>query len=426
VRSGWLVVIAASAGCGDNLVPTGPVDGARLAVAYATYADGTRQLAVGRLRDTERRETCTPARWSDGFTYCTPAATPTVYADAACTQELALAGATYALHTYVLDGVPRPSRLYLPGDPVAAPAAIYELVASCTPATIPDGASFVALGDEVPRTALVHLIPEEPTGPARIGQRYITSGDGLRAPLALVDRTLGVDCTAEELPGAPTARCVPTGAVTAAYFHDDACTVPEVSALVAPSFVAVTTASCTGYFATGEQVFDDTIYLLGAQCFAGPIRLSEVQYLAGAALDLATLARTQLAGGDRIAPLALGELYGAAMHAVDLQLGVECSPGPIAGALRCLPATAPAIEEFADPLCQTPISIAEVPVRACDPAVAFARRGDEIAPIGAASPQRYELTTGETCRPYMPPLDHALFELGAPLAPEAFVAVSDP
>ena len=422
----WFAIVLAA--CGDNAIAPGPVDGARLAVGYATYADGARQLAVGRLRDTARGETCTPERWSDGFTYCTPAAAPAVYADAACTQELGLvmADEPYLMHMFFLDGVARPSRLYARGDAVAAPAAIYALGATCAAIPLPAGAGFAALGDEVPKSALVHLIPEEPEGPARIGQRVITSDDGLRAPLALVDRTLATDCEAEELPGATTARCVPITAVPAGYFHDAACTVPELSAASAPAIASVTAASCTAYFALGDQVFDDTMYSLGAQCFAGPVPRLEAQFLVGAPLAIATLPRTQLAGGDRIAPLALGGLYATALHAFDRQLGVECSPGTIAGALRCLPGTAPVIAEFADPLCQVPLAIAEVPVRACDPAVAFARQGDAIFPLGAASPQRYELTTGETCRPYMPPPDRALFELGAPLAPDAFVEMTLP
>jgi hypothetical protein len=73
-----------------------------------------------------------------------------------------------------------------------------------------------------------------------------------------------------------------------------------------------------------------------------------------------------------------------------------------------------------------PIELAQVPAGACDPVLGYASDGTSIYPIGAASPQRYELTTGETCRPYTPPPGFALFELGAPVPPTTFATVEDP
>src|SRR5689334_974050 len=84
-----LLFVLALAGCGDNGLDRGAAhSGSRLKLGWYEYSDGTRQRVRDWYFDRERGERCTPARWSDGSRYCTPASDPAVYVDLGCQTAL--------------------------------------------------------------------------------------------------------------------------------------------------------------------------------------------------------------------------------------------------------------------------------------------------------------------------------------------------
>src|SRR5512146_2959903 len=65
--------VVVAVGCGDNL-PGAAGSGTRLGLHSYVFEDGTELVDPTRFRDLARGEDCAPALWSDGASYCTPAA----------------------------------------------------------------------------------------------------------------------------------------------------------------------------------------------------------------------------------------------------------------------------------------------------------------------------------------------------------------
>lgn len=425
-----LLVLVGLLGCGDNLVLEGADarSGERLKLQFLEYVDGTRQLVRDELFDAGRDEACRIVQWSDGFFYCTPEAGRALYADPGCTRELGHSEPgkptpPYFVHESFIGGAFKPAKLYRRGALAESPSATYVLRGgTCTEALSGPAGPFYELGEEVTRDALVqtgerlHVVDE------RVGVRIATSRDGVRVPLALHDRELDIDCRVDG-PNRTSVECTPVRAHDAVYFHDAACTQPELSAVSAPAIAAVEREGCTSYHAVGTHVASTPLFRLTPSCQPAVAPPSEQLFLVGEQLALPVLARER-GGGARLQPIVVGGVNDG--YLFDLLHGSDCRPLDIGGVTRCVPHHALSHPVYTDDTCTTRVLVALVPTRACEPPVQFAIRSFdetvEVYPISGAAPPVYEITTGDRCEVYLPPAGSAIRALGAPLPAEAFAS----
>jgi hypothetical protein len=426
MRRALLVVVAASVGCGDNRAGdvVGERSGERLRIVYFEYDGGTRQRHDA-LYDADRDERCTPQRWSDGLTYCTPDAAPALYVDRDCTTEVAPAGSPYALHQFWLTDRLFPSRLHALGAPAAAPSEMYLARggACLGPFAAPPG-DYVALGDAIAQDELARVHVGEPVGAGRIGLIVLTGDDGLQLPARLYDRELDLECADDGT------HCAPREAASADYFHDETCTTPELSLSIAapPPTLAVhrdRDTACAAYHRVAGQTGSNPLYRrIAERCDLAEAPSGEHQFLLGEPLALAPLRRTTAATAARMHAIAVatGDIALAAPELFDATLGATCTTRD----RRCMPVvTAPVLDVFADEICATGARVAEVAERACDPPTAFASDGTTLYPLVGASAPVYQLTTGDRCAPYLPPAGHALHALGPALALDQLAAARE-
>ncbi|HEU0032476.1 MAG TPA: hypothetical protein VFQ53_17710 [Kofleriaceae bacterium] len=416
--------------CGDNLPGPTTRSGARIQLVAQEFADGTRHLDPT-LYDRARDEPCVPTRWSDGFHYCAPITTAqTVFADAGCTTELGRVVGdppAYLVHPFWVVDRFYPSRLYARGDEVAAPAETYVLRdGRCDgPTPVAPGERFFTLGAELAVTSLAS-IARDVVDDAIVVE---SSRDGMQRPVAIYDPALAIECVLDRLDDT-TARCVPPVAPTAVYFHDDACSAPELSVPArdpVPEFATVYDAGrdCTTYFEVATQVGSTPLYRdVGGTCTMFFAPSDEHQFLLGAPLALQALTRARLDdGGPRFERIAVGPLEDPALY--DRELGVECVPRALAGELRCLPSAAAVTPVFDDALCTQPSLVAEVPRARCDvplPPARFALHDGAYHEVLAPAPTVYELTTGDRCVAYTPDANVALHQLGPAVPLDRFGA----
>jgi hypothetical protein len=425
----WLGVLAA---CGTSAAPgtTDPRSGARLELQVLLYEDGSRQL-TDELFDAERDEPCRITPWSDGLRYCTPEAHRAVYVDPTCRRELGRvdpARATpvrYVLHEFFVAGRFLPSRLYHAGPPAEPPATVFQLRdGTCSQAPFGPGGEWVELGDEVPRGELVNVAARDHDVTGRIALRVETSHDGLVLPVGLHDRELEVDCRLDG-PNQDHVECAPAVATEAVYFHDAACTEPELAAPEPPAIAAVTREGCTSYHAIGTQVGATPLFRLAPSCTPAVAPPGERLFLVGERHPLVALARERT-GRLRVQPIAVAGLPDG--WAFDTELGSDCRPVSLGDATRCLPHHVPAHAVFTDDACTQPAIVALVPTRACEPPVRFARldQGEAITvfPIEDRAATVYEVTTGDRCDIYTPPDDIAIHAVGEPMPVDAFPAAT--
>lgn len=417
-------------GCGDNLVPEGADarSGARLKLQFLEYVDGTRQLVRDELFDAGRGEACRIVQWSDGFFYCTPEAGRALYTDRECTRELGHAELgepvpPYFVHELFVGGTFKASKLYRRGALAEPPSAAYEVRGdTCDEARFDPTGTFYELGEEIAREALVRTAERSHAIDERVAVRIATSGDGVQLPLALQDRELESDCRIDG-PNQTSVECTPVQAHDAVYFHDDACTQPELSAASEPAVAAVQRAGCTSYHAVGERAASAPLFRLSPTCTPTVAPPSERLFLVGEQLALPVLARER-GEGARLQPIIVAG--GSDGYLFDLQHGSDCRPLDIGGITRCVPHHALSHPVYADDACTARTLIALVQTRACEPPVQFTIRffdeTFEVYPIVGAAPPVYEITTGDRCDPYLPPAGFATRALGAPLPAEAFAS----
>lgn len=444
-RVAWPALLAVVA-CGDNVAGSGePRSGARLRIAHYVYDDGTRQPETAWFYDADRDERCAERRWSDGNAYCTPAAGDTVYTSADCTTllgRIATRGALpaerprYAARPYWIDGRWRPSRLFVLGEQTTPPAQVWELRDGvCYGPTPADGSDYHDLAAEVPREQLVRLRELDDVSQARLVLRVVTSEDGLRAPVAVHDRELGVDCELAA-PDEERATCVPRDIATTSYFHDAACTQPELAipqGVVRPAVVRhLNETGCATYYEVGAQVHAPPLYSgVPDACTEIVPPQSDRFFVVGPPVGLPTLARVRAAtAGRRVQPVMLvaGALRTPDSLLFDGTLGVDCRRVETDDDHRCIPATThPITYLFADDACQTVTPLALVDPRACGVVPRFARArstdtGDDTVEVRALIAPRslplYHLSTGERCLPYTTPAPLVAYDLG-PVIPLA-------
>ncbi|MGE0550600.1 MAG: hypothetical protein AB7O24_29385 [Kofleriaceae bacterium] len=429
-----LVLIA----CGDNTADTGGArSGSRLKLVWYEYSDGTRQLERGWYFDDERGERCTPVRWSDGSRYCTPDAGDAVYVDDTCATALGrvpsgTSPAPYFVRYYHVRGEPFPSRVARLGAVTTAPQNVWELRdGNCSgPATVDSGYDYYSLGEVLTSEAFVKVKRSEPVGDDRLALVFDTSDDGLRVAAAIFDREVRQDCVIDDRAGAKAIECVAGDSVIAGYFHDPECTqleivtteleIPPRSRHYSPQ------TSCWSYYTIGSSTSAPPLYQRAGNSCQEILDPGNARFfLAGEMVEMPVLERQvepterRLARIDRVH----GTLRIDDPLLRDTELATDCERRDDGGDIRCVPATTvQVVPVFADVGCQTIVDVALVPSGTCDPPASFATKGAAFHPVlDAYTMPVYELTTGEQCREYTPPVPMVIHAIGGPVAPSEFV-----
>ena len=431
--------IVVGAGCGDNLLG-GATSGSRLALHAYVYEDGTQQVDPTVFRDLARGEDCVPARWSDGARYCTPAAGDLVYADPQCLTQVAHVAAGNDAHYFV-----KPffaghealiSRLVHLGEPFGTASLTYKLEAGAcigsfesTPGTL-----YTTGGVEETSDAFVRVRRSGASGDGRFEAERDTSDDGMSVPVGFLDTDLGIDCVVSGGHDAESATCAPRSRISAQFYTDDTCRVPVASteSLVTPDAIEEAFDACPRYFAIGDEVASTDLYDGSPNaCFSALAPAGPRYFAAAAELVVGSVTRTPVVGSNRLQLIALADpalkIYDRYVH--DTELDIDCAPGLLAGALRCLPVTSPranTITKFSDSTCGIPIEVAYVPSSSCDLSPSYAMSGDgAVHHLGAVhNAVLYELSTGDICAPAPVPAGTTPHVLGNPLPDSTFLGVT--
>lgn len=441
---GALAILAglAAIGCGDNIEirdPDRAISGSRLRVMHHVYDDGTSQLETEWLHDRARGEDCAPMVWSDGARYCTPASEPAVFVDGGCTMLVGKAprGAppAYFRRVYVVRGEPRPSRLYEPREPVAAPALVWELFDGLCigPIDADPDADYIALGPEIASSALVRVAKLERPADTRLAHSLYASDDGMQLPItrALRDTVLDVECAPRAVEGDPHATCVPAMPI-ADYFRDDACTEPALairSGDETPAYVEHAGGDgCPSYAHVGDAIDLPSPFRRTAAGCTAAIASSDDRFFAiGAPLDLVRLPRAPSTDGARLARIELrdGDHVFEDARLADTMLDIECERVPTPEGDRCLPAASITAEReptFRDDACTDPLALVLVPATSCrvPTHVVDAAGPRALVPYAGAI---FHLSTGDRCLPYSLAGTARSYELG-PVLPLSTFAVA--
>lgn len=126
--------------------------GTRLGPYYRSYADGTKVLDASRLWDAERQEPCSFVRVEGAKSRCLPAfvwdSKPGLFADAACSQRVAIVDVCPELPRYVRDQLAKPYETCAPaklealvplGEPLPVGVTLYaETTSGCAMSTVTD------------------------------------------------------------------------------------------------------------------------------------------------------------------------------------------------------------------------------------------------------------------------------------------------
>ncbi len=300
------------ADAGADAGPTGPSPGSARSgtrlkiVRYQAPGDA---YAVPKLRDTELGP-CIPTQTADGAVRCVPEArTGFGSADASCTQPVAVdvggCGSKYAVtnepasfDTKTCDlAVTNRMRVFEVGAPSPVTTVYYDDGAKCVASEVPAGTKVFAATELAPSKMVALDAKDEAIG--RVAVRLMTSEDGLRLPLGLVDAASAKACSLlrasdgqDPKPGdVASLACVPGVAATASTgaprWEDASCTklagaVREHPCMRAPSFVRVAqgSAECspTQLHAVGSQLAGSFVGAPDA-CQAAPADNSDPQTL---------------------------------------------------------------------------------------------------------------------------------------------------
>jgi hypothetical protein len=432
-----MAVLAILGGCGDNAAfdLDAVHSGTRLQLTWYEL-DGVRTWdADAPLHDIARDETCRPAAWSDGRTYCTPVTTSDVaYADAACTKRIARgAGALSIESQYVCDRW-IPHRLFTVGAARSGPFWLRAGDGSCNQ----DGNSDTfELGPEVPVSELAELATHG-VGPRQSAFTvdWMSSADGLAVPVALRDHALDITCRFHGNYAADEARCYPEVhfAPSERYFATASCTgTPAIAIPTACPATSVMLVDGT-YRALGPVVATSPVFTTdGATCIAAIPAPASTLRSVGAELPTQMLPRRVDETSSRIAAIRLlGDRATLRDGLRDTELDVECVITLAAdGLLRCLPATYSFVPSlFTDAACTVPIDLAWVLSDGSGYAASmYANKSRPTAtpdvfstavyPLGQPyTAQVYANRTG--CAPFSPG-SLPLYTVGAELPPSRFV-----
>jgi hypothetical protein len=444
------LVLVVVLGCGDNTQPLDPAEarsGKRIALRTFAYADGAKQWDPTVFFDRERSERCTVQRWSDGHTYCTPPAAPTVYSEANCIDgELGRWLATqpapdHFFREITLIGGDVLSRVFRRIGAVAPPATTYEIQNGRCMETLSAGWTYYSLGEELPSTSFVRVRHLSSVGDTRLGLDVYTTDDGLYVPIEidgplLRDRELDNECKVIARPNADTTTCEPAYAGEAQFSRDAQCAATDILLIEAtttvPEVVMREVEGCKSFTRRGPEIPHVPLFFpLGPSCVSVNPPPDAHLFEVGSAFEVAQLTRVREEVPERrLQRIRVGDGTTGVIDALlyDSELDVDCIRTQIGDTLRCLPANtfANVLPYFSDAACTQPIEISFVERGACDATTKFAidNRADTPivrsldAPFGAPI---YEISTADTCLEYIPPMRQQVFSLGAALPLERFV-----
>jgi hypothetical protein len=439
------VVLSVLCACGDNIARDAsfePTSGTRLKLEGYAYLDGSRQWATGRYYDADLHARCTPQRWADDVLRCVPQADEAVFLDELCEMPI---GRTFApdddedpppaffIARTVVAGVSLPARLFRARQPTDPPAMYFlpDAGGCAGPFATPAAARHFLVGSEANAVAL----ESAEHGEGRLALRMHVTADGLRAPLALHDRELAIDCR----PAAPgdEVPCEPIDAPVAAHFLDPTCTtsavaVPADTAIAAVARLDDEVSGCPAFHVTGLEHAGDIFVRDRGFCIRVP-RATNRRYLAVA--EPAQVATVSL-DIDRLDDRRLQRMWLStdglfALHdrMFDTATRAVCVDRTSAGLTRCLPPSTLFGPRLYRLDCAVPVRASPVPQRACVHA-GFATRPtrapDEVPEavhaiqVPYVGEALYHVDPTGFCAPYVPEPGHVLHALGPSLPDDTF------
>lgn len=439
-RAAWLGVAAVLGGaaCGDDRPHEDlftAVSGARLALHWYGYPDGTRQAEPDELYDTAQHTRCRPQRWVDGVVRCVPIADQVVHRDAACTaligRALTTDEPTHFLDYEEVEDEILPSRVYVAGDEATDVTEFYvEVRGACYGPyfSLPEVEYFAIVG-EVAGTDLVP-IRETEAGSGRIGLKLRVSDDGMRVPFGVRDRELDADCTPTTHPDG-TATCDPVEATPASYFRDPGCAAPvvTVSTFAAPPTIArvLDAGGCARYHAVGAELTVTALFRRdGDACVPANVSPRPRVFALDAPYALPSLTRTvEAVPGRRLQQIILGdgELRFPDERLFDTAMRGDCGRQQLDDVPRCIPAALASSIRLFTPTCVIGAPVAELEQATCE-RPAFALAADELGltihAIGdpVAAPMYH--WSANQCTVYAPAPGATLHTLGPAIDPTAF------
>lgn len=362
----------------------GAHSGTRLKIVNWVFPDGTRQWDT--FYDSQRKENCyLYGPWPDGNIYCTPNGASVVYSDAGCTTRVAQvyrdpncaqAPPMYALDWNYTPCTSTPSHLYVRGGKLTLTAYYFKgSDGTCGGPYTSTNEDYYSLSAEVTTTDLVKLSVGSPVGASRLNERFVTSSDGLQFPWTVHDSMLGDDCyTTYYGDGAPTASCAPSSSWYAAYAHDAACTVTELSinrTCGAPKYANTYPYNACPtdpeqYYTVGPALAGSPLYYpSGGMCYATTADPSQSYYGVAQPLTLATLTRTPDAvAGHRMQLVHMTTPDGLRWRdysIYDTQKAAECYPFTLPdGTTRCITWGNYSQQFFSNSTCTTPIDLVQL------------------------------------------------------------------
>lgn len=440
----WVVIVALVVGCGYvvGTFESGQVSGTRLKLVYYDF-DGTRSIAG--IFDAVRAQPCDVTLWSNGRFYCTPSPAETVvYADAACTQKVALTSndpclvPDYLIEHDHSDCNSPVNHLYERGEGVSITHYWYQSNQGCLGPVPTKQRNAYAVGTEVAATSLVAIDRGVFQGSGRLQRQVLTSADGLRMVSGhLRDTLLNVDCSLVGRIGAATGTCAPLHDAPVSYFQDASCSTPVAATRTdcdAPQ-VAVRFDSCGAsatYFALGAPLANSSLYFGTPQaCQVWNAPTAHRYFSIGDQVAIATPMRSATRDGHRIAPIrfALDGMLYPDRALLDTQTMAECLPFKLAdGRAYCLPFGGQLSTYYADPRCSVAVDVVSVyrGPEPCEPpavpAFALKKRHDpscanthESRPVTSRHlGQLYELHAG-ACVKHAASADYMEYDVGPPM-----------
>ena len=447
------LLLLALVACGDNTLPQDAYQarsGERIALRVFAYADGAKQWDANTFFDRERMERCTVQRWSDGHTYCTPPAVPTVYSEPNCVDgELGRWLSTQPApdHFYreiTLIGGEVISRVFGRIAEVAPPVKTYQITAGQCMETLSLGWTYYSLGETLANTSFARVKHVSAVGETRLGLDAYTTEDGLYVPIEtdvpmLRDRVLDNECKVVAQPNAATTRCEPAYAGEAEFSRDTGCATLDILALEAtsqvPEVIVRDDAGCRSYFRHSAEIPHVPVFLpVGQSCVSVNLPADVHLFEVGAPFEVPVLTRTH----EKDTPHRLRRIFASDGETTvldsllyDSELDVDCLRTQIGDTIRCLPANtfATVLPYFSDTACTQPIELTLVETGACDATTKFAidKRGEEpiVRAIGAKyTAPIYEISTADECLEYVPPSREQAYALGEVLPLDRFVAAT--
>lgn len=413
----------------------GMKSGSRLKIRWADF-DGSKVYAG--LSDSMRGgEQCTPRKFSDAKTYCTPTGGTVVYRDAACTMPIGrqIRSCPQTQMQYFVETDPQAcdnpaKRIFPRGAPLGGTVTYYT--ANATGCTGPfDGSSYdmFALGAEIPLTELAVMETPAATDPGRLQQRFAESADGARVFAGLYDSQLGSDCFLTLDATRAGARCVPNSASTG-YYGDTTCTSQRSSfrkGCPAPKYATRYDLFCP-YVSSVPTVYRNGALTTGAlyqpnvapppACAAVTANPEQSYYEVGEQVSVEVAARAPASEGKgryRFIYTTSGgsKLRDATLY--DTVKQTECTPTTMPdGSMRCLPYAAYSTSlYYSDAACtveQPVIIVPNAPATGCTlpPLPAYSLRTvttttptcnvtREVRQVGAAYSGSLYFKTGTTC-----------------------------